>query len=342
LHGIDGDAAVPQVPLVLAELPDEILTSMPYGALWPQVLDAIHWAIRSSAPGSEWLLMLSLVSTDADRHAESFISRSARALTAYARSKGVTLTWVMAAGNSHADQQNIDLRVRARQPAEMHWHLPPENFRPSFLECWHDASMGQPVLQIRPPGGAWSDQLQPMSLATRFHAPSGRTQTVFRLPPTAYWTPVPAHAKSGDWGLRFVFDRDGLLNLHLAMMTANTLGPLRQAHIRAAPSRPEDALSPTTLSGLIPHMPQVLVAQTLDPASTSWWVDGPSSQQLSFYSGRVPQGNSSHLHAMAYRVDASKVRSGALTWSRQGHRLQRATGTSMAVPLLARRAIGIV
>ena len=336
MQGVDGVGPVPSVPLVLAELPDEILTSMPHAALWPEVLAQVNGAISSSPPGCEWIIMLSLVSTDADRHPQSLISRSARALTAYARSKGVTLTWVMAAGNSHADQQNVDLKTNARHPAEMSWYLPPENFRPSFLECWHEASMGQPTIQIQAPGGGWSDRLEPVTCASRIHGPSSRVQTVLRLPPTAAWTPAQTLAPSGEWGVRFVFEREGLLNLHLAMMTATPQGLLRQARIHARPSRAGPASPPHTLSGLIPFVPQLVVAQTLEPNSARQWVERPASSQLSGYCGRWTQGNPDHGRTIGFKVDASKTQPGALTWSRHGHRILRATGTSMAVPLAAR------
>ena len=341
MHGVDGLGTVPNVPLVLFELPQDILNSMPYAALWPEVLDAVFWVVSASKPGCEWIIMLSLVSTDADRHAQSFISRSARALTAFARSKGVTLTWVMAAGNSHTDQQNLDLTVHAQQPAEMSWYLQPENFRPSFLECWHDVSMGLPMIEVRPPGGSWTDRLHPMSMATRIHEPSARAQTLLRLPPTATWASSEALAQSGDWGVRFEFDHKGTLSLHLAMMTATPSGPLRQARIRASACHLADPATPYTLSGLIPHMPQVVVAQTLDPTSASWWIDRPTRQQLSSYCGRWPDRAPWHWHAMGFQVDASKVQRGALTWSRHGHRTQRASGTSMAVPLTARLLLGL-
>lgn len=336
MHGVDGRGPAPQVPLVLSELPDEILSSMPYAALWPEVLNQVYWAISNSPPGCEWIIMLSLVSTDGDRHPESLISRSARALTAYAQSKGVRLTWVMAAGNSHADQQNMELKIHAQHPAEISWHLPPENFRPSFVECWHEASMGQPQIQIKPPGGGWTDQLTPMTCANRIHGPSSRAQTVLRLPPTAAWTPAQTLAQSGDWGVRFVFEREGHLNLHLAMMTASPQSLLRQARIRALPSHSDSAFDPPTLSGLIPFMSQVVVAQTLESRSGPLWVERPAPSQLSRYCGRPTRGNPVPGRTVGFKVDASKARPGALTWSRHGHRIQRATGTSMAVPLAAR------
>ena len=336
MHGVDGNGPAPQVPLVLSELPDEILSSMPYAALWPEVLNQVYGAISRSPSGCEWIIMLSLVSTDGDRHPQSLISRSARALTAYAQSKGVTLTWVMAAGNSHADQQNMALKINAHHPAEISWHLPPENFRPSFMECWHEASMGRPKIQIKPPGGGWTDQLAPMTCANRIHGPSSRAQTVLRLPPTAAWTPVQTLAQSGDWGVRFVFEREGHLNLHLAMMTASPQSLLRQAHIRALPSHVDFTSDPPTLSGLIPFMSQVVVAQTLEPGSGPLWVERPAPSQLSRYCGRSTLGNPVLGRTIGFKVDASKARPGALTWSRHGHRTQRATGTSMAVPLVAR------
>ena len=197
----------------------------------------------------------------------------------------------MAAGNSHADQQNMELKIHAQHPAEISWHLPPENFRPSFVECWHEASMGQPQIQIKPPGGGWTDQLTPMTCANRIHGPSSRAQTVLRLPPTAAWTPAQTLAQSGDWGVRFVFEREGHLNLHLAMMTVSPQSLLRQARIRALPSHSDSAFDPPTLSGLIPFMSQVVVAQTLESGSGPLWVERPAPSQLSRYCGRPTHGN---------------------------------------------------
>lgn len=342
VQGMDGDGPRPIAPLLLHELPDEILSSMPHAALWPEVVDAVMWALSQSPRGIEWIVLLSMVSTDADRHPQSFISRCARSLTAHAHSRGVRLTWVMAAGNSHADRQSLALVADAHRPVAVHWHLPVQNVRPSFLTCWHDAAMGPPGIQVRPPGGTWSDSMTPMSMATRVHGAYDRAETVLRLPPTAAWTATEALACSGDWGLRFVFQKGGPFHLHLSMMTSSSQGLMRQAHLTAATDEPSAVSEPISISGLIPFLPDVMVAQTLSPNAVLSRIESPSHGQLSAYCGRWPQTSvRGDTRTIGFKVDASPVRRGVLTWSRNGHRIHRVTGTSMAVPLAARWLMGL-
>ncbi len=339
LEGHDGLGPMPRIPIYLYELPDEILFSLPYAALWPEVIDAIVWALGSCPAGTRLLVMLSLVSTDADRHSQSFISRSARALCAYAQSFGVELTWVMAAGNNHADQQNIQIHVQAAQAVTLNWHLPAQNFRPSFLECWFDRAQGHAKVEVKPPAGSWSAQLGPMSMAQRSHAASDRVQMVMRLPPTAAWSSHQPLASSGRWGLRMTFERGGSLSAHLSMMTASKVGMWRQAHLDGESVNSDDGLP--TLSGLIPWMAQVVIAQALDPSVQNLWVQAPSDDQLSAYSGRCPVEADVGWRRVGVRVDASHHRRGVHAWSRHGHRIQRASGTSMAVPLVTRQILGL-
>lgn len=342
LQGLHPGGPWPDLPLLLYELPDEILTSMPYAALWPEVVDAIIWALSLTPRGGETIVLLSLVSTDADRHPRSFMSRCAGALSAHARSLGVRLTWVMAAGNSHADRQNLALVAHAQTPVDVQWRLPAQNFRPSFLECWHDASMGPPSIQVRPPGGDWSDSMTTLSMASRVHDVYGRRQTVLRLPPTAAWMATPALAQSGDWGVRWVFEKSGRLDLHLSMMTGLSQGLLRQAQITAPSTPPEAVAAPNSISGLIPSLPNVVVAQTLSPSVADPRLVAPDHQSLSAYCGRWSQpSDGGDTRAIGFKVGGSHVNRGVLTWSRQGHRIHRATGTSMAVPLAARWLMGV-
>ena len=123
------NATSPQArcPLMLYELPDALLQSMPRGALWPDIIDAVFWGIQHTEPGQELLILLSVVSTDGDREGNSFITQSATALARYALARQVRLKWIMAAGNHHASRQNISFELEPGQEAVWQWHLPAQN-----------------------------------------------------------------------------------------------------------------------------------------------------------------------------------------------------------------------
>jgi hypothetical protein len=153
---------------------------------------------------------------------------------------------------------------------------------------------------------------------------------------------TPALAQSGDWGVRWVFEKSGRLDLHLSMMTGLSQGLLRQAQITAPSTPPEAVAAPNSISGLIPSLPNVVVAQTLSPSVADPRLVAPDHQSLSAYCGRWSQpSDGGDTRAIGFKVDGSHVNRGVLTWSRQGHRIHRATGTSMAVPLAARWLMGV-
>ena len=189
-------------PLMLYELPDALLGSMPLGALWPDVFDAVCWGLRHAEPGQTLWALLSVVSTDGDRGPFSLISQSAQALARHALSRGVDLKWIMAAGNSHADQQNLGFDLASGEAAIWQWQLPPQNLRASFLECWHDG-VDAPRISIQPPGLSWINANEAWALSKRHDPRRGRTQTVMRLAPTTAWDPATTLARAGTWRIRW-------------------------------------------------------------------------------------------------------------------------------------------
>ena len=88
-------------------------------------------------------------------------------------------------------------------------------------------------------------------------------------------------------------------------------------------------------------MAQVVIAQALNPSVQNRWVEAPSDDQLSAYSGRWPLVADAGWRRVGVRVDESHHRRGVHAWSRHGHRIQRASGTSMAVPLVTRQLLGL-
>ena len=138
-------------PWLLYELPDALMSTMPMGALWPEVVDAVNWALTECVMGDRLTVLISVVSTDGDRHPNSLISRCAHALGVHARELGVRLSWMMAAGNSHSEQQNLSWSMDEGGLVEFEWCLPPENHRPSFLECWYNTPKAPARFSVLPP-----------------------------------------------------------------------------------------------------------------------------------------------------------------------------------------------
>jgi hypothetical protein len=187
------------LPLLLCELPDALLGSMPLGALWPDVLDAVHWGVNNSEPGDELVILLSVVSSDGNRDPQSFVTLSAQAMQRHARALGVDLKWVMAAGNQHHAQQHLRYQVLPGQAAEWQWQLPVDNAQASFLECWHDARAGMPEVFFKAPNGQWQSSGHGVTSAWRSDS-SSKIQTVFRLPATHSGQASQSQALAGAWG----------------------------------------------------------------------------------------------------------------------------------------------
>jgi hypothetical protein len=323
-------------PLLLYELPDALLGSMPLGALWPDILDAVHWGVHRVNPGEELIILLSVVSSDGHRHAQSFVTLSAQALQRHAQGLGVDLKWVMAAGNQHQAQQHLRYQVLPGQEAIWQWELPVNNEQASFLECWHDASAGVPVVMFKPPGGTWHSAEHGVTSASRLN-PNGKVQTVFRLPSTCA-TPIhPTQAVAGGWGVRW----QGLggaadLEVHLSMMSSHRAGPFRQAKLLHDPGSTASPRPIQSLSGLVPHMPGVWVAQALGQTEADPLISNPKPDQLSVYSGRWPADHDANgVQCAGAKVDPSSVSSGLHVMSLNGHPIHRSSGTSMAVPWVA-------
>ena len=323
-------------PLMLYELPDALLQSMPRGALWPDIIDAVVWGVEHTEPGQELLVLLSVVSTDGDRAGNSFITQSASALVRYALARQVRLKWIMAAGNHHASRQNISFELEPGQEAVWQWHLPAQNTQPSFLECWHQAGRRPPRWMVQPPGGPWMDDTQALSWAQRTDPRNGTTQTVFRLAPTASMKSISTLARAGTWRMKWEADQRPMrLDAHLSMMTGPVVGMNRQATIGADDSSTGSELDSVTLSGLVPHMPDVWVAQVLKPGHADPWVVAPHHSELDRYSGRCPLTHDLQgVQQVGVLLTQVHQPPGVHVWSRRGHSIQRATGTSMAVPLM--------
>jgi hypothetical protein len=326
------------VPLMLYELPDALLGSMPRGALWPDVFDAVCWGLRHAEPGQTLWALLSVVSTDGDRGPASFISQSAQALARHALSRGVDLKWIMAAGNSHADQQNLGFELAPGETAIWQWQLPPQNLRASLLECWHSGG-DVPRISVQPPGQAWVEAHEAWTLAQRHDPRQGKTQTVMRLAPTMAFDPSTTLARAGTWRVRWDGTdketlKDTRLDVNLSLMVSNVAGQNRQARLVVDPTSTARSRPPVTLSGLVPHGPGVWVAQTLNPAHAHACAWSPDADQLSAQSGRWPLShNLGGAQHVGVRVDGSLPLPGVPVISRHGHSTHRASGTSMAVPL---------
>ncbi len=323
-------------PLLLYELPDALLGSVPLGALWPDILDAVAWGICHAQAGEQLVVLLSVVSSDGSRHPQSFVSRSARALQRHAKGLGVELIWVMAAGNQHQAQQHLRYQVRPGQAAVWQWDLPHQNTQATFLECWHDASAGAPKVMFKPPGQAWQSSGHGVISAWR-QEDSGKIQTVFRLPATCSSQPDQKTALAGPWGVRWQAPGGATeLDVNLSMMSSDQAGPFRQAKLYHDSDSSANPLQIQSLSGLVPHMTGVWVAQALGQGHAGWLVANPRPDQLSGYSGRWPMGHDLHgLQSAGACVDPSRLWAGLNVTSVHGHRMHRASGTSMAVPLVA-------
>jgi hypothetical protein len=323
-------------PLLLWDLPDALLGSMPLGALWPDVLDAVHWGVHSAQPGEELVILLSVVSSDGLRHPQSFVTRSAQALQNHAQALGVDLKWVMAAGNQHDAQQHLRYRVLPGQVALWQWALPADNAQASLLECWHDAGAGTPEVEFKPPAGGWQRSGHGVTSASRL-GPNGKIQTVFRLPPSRAEHEQQNQAVAGVWGVRWQAPGGTTdLEVHLSMMSSHRSGHFRQAKLFHDPEGTANATDIQSLSGLIPHMPGVWVAQTLGPWEVGTLMPEPKASQLSGYCGRVPSDHDWRgVRCVGAKVDSSSLWAGLNVMSLNGHRIHRASGTSMAVPLVA-------
>jgi hypothetical protein len=323
-------------PLLLYELPDALLDSMPLGALWPDILDAVCWGMNSVHPGEKLVILLSVVSSDGGRHSQSFVTRSAQALQRHAEGLGVDLTWVMAAGNQHHAQQHLRYRVLSGQAAVWEWDLPANNAQASYLECWHDADAGPPEIMFKAPGGQWQSSGHGVTSAWRME-PNGKIQTVFRLPATCSRHSDQNIALAGAWGVCWQAPGGTAdLEVSLSMMASHQLGPYRQAKLLHDPGSTASRQPIQSLSGLIPHMPGVWVAQALDQGVSSSLLMTPKPHQLTGYSGRWPSDHDLNgVRSAGAKVDSSTLWPGLKVMSLHGHHLHRATGTSMAVPLVA-------
>jgi hypothetical protein len=323
-------------PLLLYELPDALLGSMPLGALWPEVLDAVNWGVNNAKPGEELLILLSVVSSDGNRHPQSFVTLSAQALQRHAKALGVDLKWVMAAGNQHQAQQHLRYQVLPGQAAAWQWELPINNAQASLLECWHDASAGMPEVHFKAPGGQWQSSGHGITSAWRSD-PNGKIQTVFRLPATCSGDTNQSRALAGVWGVRWQAPGGAAnLEVNLSMMSSHQVGPFRQAKLLNDPDCTANFWPIQSLSGLVPHMPDVWVAQALGQGEAGSLMLNPKSEQLSAYCGRSPSDHDLHgVQCAGAKVDSSSLWSGIHVMSLHGHRIHRASGTSMAVPLVA-------
>jgi hypothetical protein len=326
-----------RAPLLLYELPDALLDSMPLGALWPDILDAVYWGLNSVNPGEELVILLSVVSNDGDRHSQSFVTRSAQAMQRHAKGLGVDLTWVMAAGNQHHAQQHLHYRVLPGQAAVWQWELPANNAQASYLECWHDADAGQPEIMFKAPCGQWQSSGHGVTSAWRLES-NGKIQTVFRLPATCSSHSHQNMALAGAWGVCWQAPGGAAdLEVSLSMTSSRQLGPYRQAKLLHHPDSTASRQPIQSLSGLIPHMPGVWVAQALDQGVSSSLVMTPKPHQLTGYSGRWSSDHDLNgVRSAGAKVDSSTLWPGLKVMSLHGHHLHRGTGTSMAVPLVAR------
>ncbi len=323
--------------LLLQELPDAILDTMPRHALWADWMDAVCWAITRCEPGDHLIVLLSVVCTDGDRHDQSFMSQSVRALIAHARRHRVRISWVFAAGNSHDQDQNLRFRLAPGHKAMWRWRLPAHQLRASFMECWHDADLGPPEIRVKAPGGLHDASPLVLSHSVRCHPSSGRVQTLFRLPPTWALESMNALAQPGDWRFEWACERAGMLDVHLSMVSPTTdVG--RQARLPALPESQATSVEPITLSGLVPWACGAWAAMTLAPDSELAESLNPESPHLASYCGRLPTDiTCAGIHGWGVRLSDSKLNPGARVMTRQGHPLYRSTGTSMAVPLTISR-----
>ncbi len=321
-----------QGALLLYELPDFILDTMPRGVLGAELMDAVCWAISHCEPHDHLVVLLSIVSTDGDRHAQSFMSQSVRALIDHGLSQRVQISWVFAAGNSHDQAQNLRFSLMPGQSSRWVWRLPPNHLRSFFMECWHDAQWGVPEFRFKAPGAVRWSAHEALSRSSRYHASSGRMQTLFRLPPTASLEPASMLSPPGDWLFECTSERAGDLDVHLSLVSASST-PARQSRLLALPESDAAVLDPVTLSGLVPWHCGAWAAMTLKPDSRQSVVLDPAQDQLASYCGRLPL-NATHdaVRCLGVRLSDSLLHPGAKVISRHGHRSHRAEGTSMAVP----------
>ncbi len=319
--------------LLLYELSDFILDSMPRGSLWAEWIDAVCWAISQCEPDDHLVVLLSIVCTDGDRHAQSFVSQSVRALIEHGRRHHIHISWVFAAGNSQTEAQNLRFHLTPGHKAMWNWRLPPHHHRSFFMECWHDADLGLPEFRFKAPGALeWSSH-GALTRADRHHPTSGRVQTLFRLRPTWSLEPTTSLAPPGDWVFECASERAGKLDIHLSMVSA-TSDSWRKSRLLAHPESDAPAVDPITLSGLVPWSCGAWAAMTLKPDSSQPVQIGPAQDQLAPYCGRLPTDlKNDPVQLLGVRLSDSLLHPGARVISRHGHRMHRAVGTSMAVPM---------
>ncbi len=322
-----------QGALLLYELPDFILDTMPRGVLGAELMDAVCWAISHCEPHDHLVVLLSIVSTDGDRHAQSFMSQNVRALIDHGLRRRVHISWVFAAGNSHDRDQNLRFDLKPGQTSRWIWRLPPDHQRSFFMECWHDAQWGVPEFRYKAPGAARWSAHEALSRSSRYHASSGRMQTLFRLPPTGCLESQSILSPPGDWLFECTSEHAGKLDVHLSLVSASS-NPARLSRLLAHPESDASVLDPVTLSGLVPWHCGAWAAMTLKPGSRQSVVPDPAQDQLASYCGRLPlDAIHDPVQCLGVRLSDSLLHPGAKVISRHGHRSHRAEGTSMAVPM---------
>jgi hypothetical protein len=352
--GFDADLAS-RCPLILVNLPQQAVDDPTGRWLGRHVLDGLDYMVAQSlALGAERLVVnISWGPQTGPHDGSSLLERALGQRIDQARSRGLALSLVLAAGNSRNSRAHAQWDA-ALGCDQLTWVVPPAGPAPSFLELWWpqgtDPNQAQVLVQapdgrtfaMSGVGRAAGSNAQLVIVPHRAVDQTMRPMALLALHPTGE---IARAAPHGRWqiAVRGIDQAAGWVHAYVARQTANQGGRHRgpdshlddlnydQQRFRRHPGAPRHGRLLTrdgTLSGLA----TAAHAQVYTAAGAVW-----SSGQPTAYSSEGPSAAGGVKRPdWALPTDETPMLKGLLGAGSTPGSVVRLVGTSMAAPQLAR------
>jgi hypothetical protein len=201
--------------IVFVQLPQTLMDCITVAALEHHAVDGFRHilAITRRDGYKKVVISFGYESWVGPHDGSSWFEGALASLVQEAKTKGIQLTFFLAAGNSRNRQSHAALRA-AQGTASLQWQVPPGNEVPTFLEIWVPTTEKDLTVEVTPPGQPplgklhWGESLlfpatgQP-SVGIVMHRSTvlgtGGYVILIRVSPTQSWDSARGAAPHGIW-----------------------------------------------------------------------------------------------------------------------------------------------